>query len=139
MFFFDLDGNFLYSTQHLQGEGPNTYQAGVGFTLLPNGEMEVFDAFGYKLFVYDEDLNVVSTHKLPREVLPAEGYLTLSDDLRIFYNRDSGLKFYSLNKRKLMGESPVPFRYKILDIQNVHWQCNSDGIFSVHYSHVISA
>lgn len=129
LFFFDLNGNFLYSTQHLQGVGPNTYQAGVGFTLLPNGEMEVFDAFGYKLLVYDKDLNIVSTHKLPREVLPAEGYLTISDDLRVFYNRDSGLKFYSLNEQKLIDESPVPFRYKILDIQNVHWQCKSDGIF----------
>lgn len=129
LFFFNLKGDFLCSTQHLQGVGPNTYQAGVGFTLLPNGELEVFDAFGYKLLVYDKDLNIVSTHKLPREVLPAEGYLKMSDDLRIFYNRDSDLKFYSLSKQGIIEKSPVPFRYKILDIQNVHWQCKSDGIF----------
>lgn len=129
LFFFNLRGDFLYSTQQLQGVGPNTYQAGLDFTLLSNGGLEVFDAFGYKLLVYDNDLNVLSIHKLPREVLPAEGYLRISDDLRVFYNRDCDLKFYSLNKQRVIEKSPVPFRYRILDIQNVHWQCKSDGFF----------
>lgn len=129
LFFFDLNGAFLYSTQHLQGQGPNAYYAGVGFTLLPNGEMEVFDAFGYKLLVYDTDLKLRTVHKLPLDVLPAEGYLRINDDLRVFYNRDSDLKFYSLSKQNLIKKSSIPFRYRIMDIQNVHWQCKSDGIF----------
>lgn len=129
LFFFDLDGNFLYSTKHLQGVGPNTYQAGVGFTLLPNGNMEVFDAFGYKLVVYDKGLEIVEKHDLPNDVLPAEGYLRVTDDLRVFYNRDSNLKFYSLSKQDLIKESPVPFHYRILDIQNVHWQNKIEGIY----------
>ena len=129
LFFFGLKGQFLSSTKHLQGVGPNTYQAGLGFTLLSNGEMEVFDALGYKLLVYDEDLKLRSVHKLPLDVLPAEGYLKINDDLRVFYNRDSDLKFYSLSKQNLIEKSSIPFRYRIMDIQNVHWQCNSDGIF----------
>lgn len=120
LFFFDLEGNFLYSTQHLQGPGPEHYRTGLGFTLLPDNGMEVFDAMGLKLLHYDAGLKLVSIHKLPRDILPASGYLKISEGIRLFIGEDT-LKWYSLSEEKFVGKSPMPFRHKMMRFQQVPW------------------
>ena len=120
LFFFDREGNFLYSTQHLRGSGPEQYRIGLDFTLLPDNGMEVFDAMGLKLLHYDKDLKLASTHKLPGNILPASGYLKISEDVRLFLSNDT-LKWYSLGEKKMLEKTVLPFQYKMMSFQQASW------------------
>ena len=99
---FDDKGNFLYSTRHLQGVGPQDYYSAVSFGLYPNGGLEIFDAARYKMISYDDGLRYVSHYDLPKEVLPASGCLYISRDYRIFVDK-STLKLYSIGENKVVG------------------------------------
>ena len=128
LLFFDKKGNFISSTRHLQGPGPENYRSGLGFTLLPDDELEVFDALGCKLLHYDAGMKLLSTHKLPRNILPTSGYLKLSDDVRLFIDRDT-LKWYSLSENRIVEKTPVPFHYKMMHFQRNPWYKQGDAYY----------
>lgn len=128
LLFFDKQGFFLYSTRHLQGPGPEHYRSGLGFTLLLDNGMEVFDALGYKLLHYDADMRLVSTHKLPRNIVPTSGYLKVSEDIRLFLDTDT-LKWYSLKENEIVEKTILPFHYKMMRFQQVSWYKKRDSFF----------
>lgn len=106
---FDRNGKFLYSTEKLKGPGPENYRSGYAFTLLPNGNLEVYDVFACKLIVYDQDLAFVSSTKISKDVLPVSGYLYLSEDYRLFLGRDN-LRLYSMKNNCMIDTIKVPYR-----------------------------
>lgn len=101
MLSFNKRGDFLFSTCSLQGEGPHDYYSGMDFTLLPEGNIEVFDAVRCKLLSYNKEFQYVSTYKLPKDILPVSGYLYLSDDYRLFINKNE-LKLFSVSENKIV-------------------------------------
>ena len=125
LLFFDKKGNFISSTRHLQGAGPERYLAGLGFTLLSDNGLEVFDALGSKLLHYDADMKLLSTHKLPRSILPTTGYLKVSEDVRLFLSDDT-LKWYSLKEDKIVERTVLPFHYKMIRFQQNPWYKQGD-------------
>lgn len=128
LFFFDRQGNFLFSTRHLQGAGPEQYRVGLDFTLLPDNGMEVFDAMTCKLLHYDADMRLVSTNKLSRNILPTSGYLKVSEDVRLFLTADT-LKWYSLKEDKIVEKTVLPFHYKMIRFQKVPWYKKGNSFF----------
>lgn len=103
---FNREGRFLYSTQHLQGAGPNNYYSGLDFTLMENGVIEVFDAIKYKLIMYDMNFNYLSSHILSKDIFPSIGYLYISNDLRLFIGRNK-LMLYSIKKKTIVNSVDV--------------------------------
>lgn len=128
LLFFDKRGNFLFSTRHLQGDGPEQYHAGLDFTLLASNGVEVFDVMACKLLHYDADMRLASTYKLSRNILPTSGYLKISEDVRLFLNDDT-LKWYSLKEDKIVERTVLPFHYKMIRFQQVPWYKKENSFF----------
>lgn len=106
---FDNEGNFINSTYHLQGGGPQDYYSAVSFTWHPDGGLEIFDAARYRMIRYDNNLRYVSHYNLSKDILPASGCIYISEDYRLFFDK-SLLKLYSVRKGEIVAA------YKGLDV-----------------------
>lgn len=133
---FNRRGDFLFSTSCLQGEGPQNYYSGMDFTLLPNGNIEVFDPVGCELLTYNMDLQYVSTYKLPKDILPVSGYLYLTDDYRLFINKNE-LRLFSINENKIVDiykDFDIP-HFSIFDRNGFHVNGNSFFVSTKHQNY----
>lgn len=103
---FNDKGGYLFSTNQLQGPGAKDYYSAVSFSILPNNDIEVFDAMNYKMITYDKDLHYVLHRNLPNDVLPATGCLYISEDYRLIVDK-SLLKLYSIHDEKIVNTYEV--------------------------------
>lgn len=106
---FDCEGNLLYSTAKLRGNGPNEYFACIAFNILENGNLEVFDGMKHRLLEYDSNLSYVSSCELSEEILPASNFLRASNDICIIEDVNS-LKFYSLKNKGVIKVISLPWK-----------------------------
>lgn len=106
---FDECGNYLYSSKKKAGNGPNEYLTLMDFDII-NDKIEIFDALGYKMRVYNEDMDYVEEFILNRDILPAERYFKLNDDLYVFQESDKtgfNLKLYSKKRNEILEKIEV--------------------------------
>lgn len=97
---FKEDGSFLFSTESKKGYGPENYFSCIGFTVMENGDIEIFDALRYGLKRYSNKMEFIEELKIPKDILPVVDYLRLSDDLILFDGSDN-FKLYSCSKQKI--------------------------------------
>lgn len=129
---FDAQGNFLYSTARLHGNGPNEYVTCMAFNVSEEGRLEIFDALRHRLWEYGPDLKYVSSYELAEEVLPASHFLRVSEDMCIAEDTHS-LKFYSLKDKKVLKVLSLPCREGLPSISPNAGLKVVDG--EIYYSH----
>lgn len=102
---FDAQGNSLFTTRARFGLGPEDYYTLTDFNISDNKNIDLFDAMRSKIKTYDNQNNFISALSLPKEILPANHYLQLKDDLYLFLSGTGSnidLKFYSKQKNEII-------------------------------------
>jgi hypothetical protein len=105
IFTFDSLGRFLFSTLPLRGQGPEEYITMTDFSINPEtGNMEILDPLKLKIKVYDKDGKFVKNIDISNVSYPIGRYISLSNDLYLFYGEEEKgkkcLRFFPLKKIK---------------------------------------
>jgi hypothetical protein len=110
VFAFDSIGQFINSTERLQGAGPNEYRILTDFDIdKKTEELHILDPSSYKIRIYDKDLAFVRDYRISQELLPLAYFKHLRDDFYAFYapTRQQGkfaLNIYKAGEEKLVGQ-----------------------------------
>lgn len=108
VFIFDSIGNYVNSTQHLNGAGPNEYTSLVDFDIDKiNGNLHILDPVSKKIRIYDRSLSPVADYNINDHVLPLQYFKYIKDSLYVFYcpSRKKGefaIKFYDAKDETIL-------------------------------------
>ncbi len=142
-FVFDSIGSFLFSTLFYKGHGPQEYLSMTDLTINPSsGNMEILDSSARKIIVFSKEGKPIKSIKLPNSLMPLGNFISLPDDLYVFYSPDytrdkNCLKVFSVKENKIIREM-LP-----LDETTDHLVITNTTLFywyndSVYFSHPFS-
>lgn len=143
VFIFDSIGDYINSTQHLKGAGPNEYVSLIDFDIdKSNGNLHILDPVSHKIRIYDRNLSPIVSSNINRKMLPLQYFKHIKDSLYIFYcpARETGeptIKFYTTKGEKILKkEMPTVIKeaaYLPNTLYSPFYEFNDNLIFTQKY------
>lgn len=133
---YDSVGKYLYGTRDYLGSGPNDYASVVSFHVLENDSIEIFDALSYKMRYFSYPDGLVSSYKIPRELLPASQYEWLNENVCVFSSgatQNPTLKIYSKIQNRILKEISDEQKTSFVKTADVLYKVNGELYFSAPY------